>query len=506
LPLARDVHAVCMRRGELGTARLVFGPPQAWGWAPGAPSARRGERRCGAAVNMKPFYDLVAEGTDPTAAWERTRPRIARDALYATWKRDFVAGGIGGGSGSFCSMHRIRCARSAVPPLEWAAPRGKAVNRHRKRLANHNGGKLFDQPGKAVAPFASAVGSMSCWLQGRRLNGLCMPCFDASTSAAPSCSPVTCSALAKSRTIGAGPGGEAQRLSARVRRPRRRMLREADSMVTRARMFEHKPDGDVNIFMLQARSAAPCGVLRRPTGLGHLWRRGGRGGRRTAPFVCEEPDRHAGGAVFGGMEEQAARRAQQRKPAPCAVALRRQRERGPRPRGAGCAGRPGGAVPGPAALPARHQVPDAGCAAGRRRASCLGFVPGRAAPAERKHAMCEDVPAAAQLGTRARRRRPCLALARALRDLEFFSDRKDCADLFASVAQQPLGQRRPGWRHGAGAWMRSQGRGGGQAATRAGAAAERAPACGGSCRTRCAGPKHQASTRPPPRAPRRAEP
>ena len=64
--------------------------------------------------------------------------------------------------------------------------------------------------------------------------------------------------------------------------PRRRMLREADSMVTRARMFEHKPDGDVNIFMLQVRpnpySKPYCRCAPRA-------RQGQRGGRRWSPSM-----------------------------------------------------------------------------------------------------------------------------------------------------------------------------------------------------------------------------
>ncbi len=148
-----------------------------------------------------------------------------------------------------------------------------------------------------------------------------------------------------------------------ARRPRRRMLREADSMVTRARMFEHKPDGDVNIFMLQARGATPCGVARRPTGLGHLWRRGGRGGRRTASFACEEPDRLAGGAVLVGWRSRQQGVLSAESPRP-ALWHRGGSTSGGVLRAAGRAGRAGGAVPGPAPLPARHQVPDAGCAAG----------------------------------------------------------------------------------------------------------------------------------------------
>ncbi len=134
-------------------------------------------------------------------------------------------------------------------------------------------------------------------------------------------------------------------------------------MVTRARMFEHKPDGDVNIFMLQARGATPCGVARRPTGLGHLWRRGGRGGRRTASFACEEPDRLAGGAVLVGWRSRQQGVLSAESPRP-ALWHRGGSTSGGVLRAAGRAGRAGGAVPGPAPLPARHQVPDAGCAAG----------------------------------------------------------------------------------------------------------------------------------------------
>ena len=39
---------------------------------------------------------------------------------------------------------------------------------------------------------------------------------------------------------------------------RRKTLRVVTSVVTRARMFTAKPDGDVNIFMLQARPQPCC--------------------------------------------------------------------------------------------------------------------------------------------------------------------------------------------------------------------------------------------------------
>ena len=39
--------------------------------------------------------------------------------------------------------------------------------------------------------------------------------------------------------------------------PRRKILRTMNSVVTRARMFTAKPDGDVNIFMLQV-CLQPC--------------------------------------------------------------------------------------------------------------------------------------------------------------------------------------------------------------------------------------------------------
>jgi hypothetical protein len=331
--------------------------------ARGAPTARRRARRCGAAVNMKPFYDLVAEGTDPTAAWERTRPRIARDALYATWKRDFVAGGIGGGSGSFCSMHRIRCARSAMPPLDWAAPCGEAVTQYSMSLAIHYGGKLFDQPGKAAAPRASAVGCMSCWLQGRRLKAPVHALFRRIDEPSSRLQPghlqrprQTPESRRWARRRGAAPERGA-------RRPRRRMLREADSMVTRARMFEHKPDGDVNIFMLQARGARARGVARRPQGAG-ISGAGAAGAADARRPLCAksriatpvEPFWWCGGA---GSRARLARIVCALCCGPAAAA-----RAGGAPRGAGRAGRAGGAVPGPAALPARHQVPDAGCAAG----------------------------------------------------------------------------------------------------------------------------------------------
>ena len=57
---------------------------------------------------MKPYYDLLEQGVHHEEAWEKAKPAIEKDALYATWRRDFVAGGIGGGHGRFCSMKQIR--------------------------------------------------------------------------------------------------------------------------------------------------------------------------------------------------------------------------------------------------------------------------------------------------------------------------------------------------------------------------------------------------------------
>ena len=70
------------------------------------------ERRCGALINMKPYYDLLEkdESIDPAEAWERVKPQIVSGVMYATWHRDFVAGGIGGGQGRFCSIGQIKCA------------------------------------------------------------------------------------------------------------------------------------------------------------------------------------------------------------------------------------------------------------------------------------------------------------------------------------------------------------------------------------------------------------
>ena len=50
----------------------------------------------------------------PGGGLERVKPQIEADVLYATWHRDFVAGGIGGGRGRFCSMPQIRCALPAA--------------------------------------------------------------------------------------------------------------------------------------------------------------------------------------------------------------------------------------------------------------------------------------------------------------------------------------------------------------------------------------------------------
>ncbi|KAK9834016.1 hypothetical protein WJX81_002998 [Elliptochloris bilobata] len=106
---------------------------------------------CGASINMKPYYDLVEAGVDAGEAWERAKPEIEANTLYATWRRDFVAGGIGGGRGRFCSLSEIK-----------------------------------------------------------------------------------------------------------------RMLKQVNTVVTRARMFAHKPDGDVNIFMLQDALGVPVTPFQDP--------------------------------------------------------------------------------------------------------------------------------------------------------------------------------------------------------------------------------------------------
>ncbi len=43
--------------------------------------------------------------------------------------------------------------------------------------------------------------------------------------------------------------------------PGRKMLRDLNGVVTRARMFQHKPDGDVNIFMMKVRAGTPPSPL-----------------------------------------------------------------------------------------------------------------------------------------------------------------------------------------------------------------------------------------------------
>ena len=68
---------------------------------------------------MKPYYDLLEmnENMDPAEAWERVKPQIESEVTYATWHRDFVAGGIGGGRGRFCSIGQIKCALPAAGEL-----------------------------------------------------------------------------------------------------------------------------------------------------------------------------------------------------------------------------------------------------------------------------------------------------------------------------------------------------------------------------------------------------
>ena len=76
---------------------------------------------------MKPYYDLLEknENMDPTEAWERVKPQIESEVMYATWHRDFVAGGIGGGRGRFCSLGQIKCAPPRAQICYWSvAPSG----------------------------------------------------------------------------------------------------------------------------------------------------------------------------------------------------------------------------------------------------------------------------------------------------------------------------------------------------------------------------------------------
>ena len=78
---------------------------------------------------MKPYYDLLEkdENVDPAEAWERVKPQIMSSVMYATWHRDFVAGGIGGGQGRFCSLGQIKCARPCMlvaGMCSWCSPEG----------------------------------------------------------------------------------------------------------------------------------------------------------------------------------------------------------------------------------------------------------------------------------------------------------------------------------------------------------------------------------------------
>ncbi len=62
--------------------------------------------RCGAVVDMQPYYKQVAKGVNPTEAWQSTLPQIKAGMQHGTWKKDLMAGSSG--SSRFCPLPEVQ--------------------------------------------------------------------------------------------------------------------------------------------------------------------------------------------------------------------------------------------------------------------------------------------------------------------------------------------------------------------------------------------------------------
>lgn len=51
--------------------------------------------RCGAAVDMGPYYKLLDKGVDPNEAWEKAMPQIKANMVHGFWRKDIMAGASG---------------------------------------------------------------------------------------------------------------------------------------------------------------------------------------------------------------------------------------------------------------------------------------------------------------------------------------------------------------------------------------------------------------------------
>ena len=65
----------------------------------------------------------------------------------------------------------------------------------------------------------------------------------------------------------------------------RMMLSDVDSVVTRARMFQHKPDGQVTIMMMQDAAGVPIPTMQDPVHYPH-------GTKFLAPGTLQVPFAH----------------------------------------------------------------------------------------------------------------------------------------------------------------------------------------------------------------------
>ena len=69
-------------------------------------------RRCGAVVDMRPYYAAVEQGGDPERAWDSTAPALSGNMQLGLWKKDLMAAAAG---------LPLPAARSPVRPLRWAS-------------------------------------------------------------------------------------------------------------------------------------------------------------------------------------------------------------------------------------------------------------------------------------------------------------------------------------------------------------------------------------------------
>ncbi len=71
-------------------------------------------RRCGAVVDMRPYYAAVEQGGDPERAWDSTAPALSGNMQLGLWKKDLMAAAAGS---SRCQLPEVQCAPCAGPRL-----------------------------------------------------------------------------------------------------------------------------------------------------------------------------------------------------------------------------------------------------------------------------------------------------------------------------------------------------------------------------------------------------